>query len=117
MIWNYAEKLSYWINIFDYWKSKTSKLISQIYFHIQRQPEIRNAFDEYLESLDSLENIDSYEVKVHEILRPHSTHDKNKQFTNNLEKIQIFISYAKEDCAKALRLYNDLSAEERLSPW
>jgi hypothetical protein len=59
----YAKELSYWIKIFDYSKSETSKLISQVYFRIQHQPEIRNAFGEYLDSLGRLENVETYEVK------------------------------------------------------
>jgi hypothetical protein len=31
--------------------------------------------------------------------------------------IQVFISYAKEDCEKALKLYNNLQNEQGLNPW
>lgn len=63
---NYAKELSDWINNFDYWKSKTFKLVSEVYFRIQHEPEIRNAFSEYLESIDSIENIESYSSLPHQ---------------------------------------------------
>lgn len=40
-----------------------------------------------------------------------------EEATKNLEKIQIFISYAKEDYEKALRLYNELCKQEGVNPW
>ena len=65
---NYAKELSYWINNFDYWKSKTSKLVSEVYFRIEHEPEIRNASSEYLKSIDSIENIESYWSPPHQTI-------------------------------------------------
>jgi hypothetical protein len=57
----YAKELSYWINIFNHWKSETSALISQLYFRIQHQPEVRDAFREDVESHEA------YEVKFRDM--------------------------------------------------
>jgi hypothetical protein len=73
----------------------------------------------YCESLDlELDKKEILPMSSDIVNLPRSTQDKTKGYTQKLKKeIQIFISYAKEDRTKALRLYDDLSTQERLNPW
>lgn len=72
----------------------------------------------YCDSLDlGLDKKEILRKSWDKVILPHPNHNKKKEATKNLEKIQIFISYAKEDYEKALRLYNDLCKQEGLNPW
>jgi hypothetical protein len=61
---SYTEELRYWINIFDYHKNDTSRLVSQVYFFIHREPQIDKAFRKYLDDLQFIDNVDIYEVNM-----------------------------------------------------
>ena len=60
----YAEKLSHWIKEFDYWKGQDSKQICTVYFRIQKEPLVKNAFNDYLDNLETIEQVDSFEIDV-----------------------------------------------------
>ncbi|MGC1929616.1 MAG: hypothetical protein WA667_11620 [Candidatus Nitrosopolaris sp.] len=60
----YAEKLSDWIKEFDYWQGQDSKQICAIYFRIQKEPLVKNAFNDYLYNLERIEQVDSFEIDV-----------------------------------------------------
>jgi hypothetical protein len=61
----HAEDLSYWIKSFDYHKWDDWDLISNIYFNIERQPELKKAFTNYLDDLESIEQVDSFEINIY----------------------------------------------------
>ena len=58
---NYTKELEDYINIFDLYRKQSSTLISQIYFHLQKNSDLKKAFEEYLTHIDVLDNIESYE--------------------------------------------------------
>jgi hypothetical protein len=63
----HAEDLSYWIKSFDYHKRDDWDLISQIYFNIERQPELKKAFIKYLDDLENIEQVDSFEIDIYNL--------------------------------------------------
>ncbi len=60
-------ELSTFIKIFDFYKNQRTEQISQLYFRIQHEPEVRTAFYEYLENLESMENIEDFEIKTQDL--------------------------------------------------
>ncbi len=63
----YASELSVWISQFDYYKNQTSELVTQVYFRIQNEPGVGDAFRQYLEDLGRIDDIDAFEVRRHDI--------------------------------------------------
>ena len=61
---NHAEELCPWINTFDYHKNDTMMLISQVYFFIHREPQINKVFRKYVDDLQFVDNVDTYQVNM-----------------------------------------------------
>jgi hypothetical protein len=60
---NYSDKLASWINILELHKNRSWDLILNAYFFIKNEPLMRNAFENYLEDLETLENLATFRVE------------------------------------------------------
>jgi hypothetical protein len=63
----YPDKLSSWINILDLRKGNNRELIRDSYFYIKREPPLREAFKHYLDEIDTIENVETFEVDVYDL--------------------------------------------------
>jgi hypothetical protein len=60
---HYPDELSHWINTLDRHRNSIWELIRDIYFFVEREPLMQNAFSEYLNEIGNIENVIEFEMK------------------------------------------------------
>jgi hypothetical protein len=65
----YPDKLSSWINILDLKKSNNRELVRDSYFYVKEESPLKEAFEHYLNEIDTIENVETFEVDVYDLNR------------------------------------------------
>jgi hypothetical protein len=64
----YPDELSHWIKILDYHYGNNRDFIRESYHYIKYEPPMREAFNHYLNDIGTIENVDTFEVDVYDLI-------------------------------------------------